>query len=113
MNNAWRLPSKEELNAMYVQLHDKGLGGFASDNYWSSSGYGNNLAWLQYFGSGYQYYYYKDCAKRVRLVQDMPEADSNNPLVITLDGKYFEVAEGDEPRRLTWYKAMEKWGGEE
>ena len=54
----WFLPSKDELNQMYVDLKAHGVGGFDGDptNYWSSSedaSIGAN-AWLQVFSSGYQ-----------------------------------------------------------
>ena len=50
----WYLPSKDELDMMYVNLHMQGLGGFANFDYWSSTegGYGN--AWTQYFTNGAQ-----------------------------------------------------------
>ena len=50
----WFLPSKDELNLMYVNLHKNGRGGFAGD-YWSSSESGGNApvyAYLQYFSTG-------------------------------------------------------------
>ena len=49
----WRLPTKEELNLMYNNK-DK-IGGFANDDYWSSTESNNNYAWLQYFDNGKQY----------------------------------------------------------
>jgi hypothetical protein len=51
----WRLPTKYELNEMYLQ--QLAVGGFASNDYWSSTenDYGN--AWLQFFYDGNQNYY--------------------------------------------------------
>lgn len=45
------------------------FGGFASDNYWSSSENDNNNAWNQNFGNGNQNNNNKDNNKRVRLVR--------------------------------------------
>jgi hypothetical protein len=49
----WHLPSKEELNALYVNLKQIGVGGFANNDYWSSTGYSGG-AWIQYFDNGGQ-----------------------------------------------------------
>ena len=51
----WFLPSKGELNLIYVNLRKAGLGDFANfSNYWSSSEISSNVnnVWGQYFGSG-------------------------------------------------------------
>ena len=51
----WRLPTKYELNEMYVNLHQLGLGGFAYfGTYWSSTEYGYLTAWAQLFYDGTQ-----------------------------------------------------------
>jgi len=52
--NDWFLPSRDELDLMYKNLKQKGLGGFSNNWYWSSS-QGNNIgAWCQYFSDGSQ-----------------------------------------------------------
>jgi len=48
----WWLPNKDELNAMYLNLHQQGLGGFANDYYWSSTEDDNYDAWGQSFHQG-------------------------------------------------------------
>ena len=50
----WYLPSKDELDMVYVNLYLQGLGGFASSVYWSSTEYGNANAWGQNFTVGNQ-----------------------------------------------------------
>ena len=53
--NDWFLPSKDELNLMYENLHEQDLGGFADRNYWSSSEFSADYAWGQDFSTGNQY----------------------------------------------------------
>ncbi|MDC0338506.1 DUF1566 domain-containing protein [Flavobacteriales bacterium] len=48
----WRLPTKHELNEMYVQ--EGSIGGFAFNDYWSSTEFDYDDAWLQFFFSGNQ-----------------------------------------------------------
>ena len=50
----WFLPSKEELNLMYMNLCKKGLENFQSSLYWSSSEYSSGSAWRQSFNNGGQ-----------------------------------------------------------
>ena len=45
----WSLPSIDELNAMYEQLHKKGVGGFADYYYWSSSERDEDNVWVKHF----------------------------------------------------------------
>ena len=52
--NDWFLPSKDELNLMYTNLHQAGRGGFKTVSYWSSSENGSNNAWNQHFNDGAQ-----------------------------------------------------------
>jgi len=51
----WYLPSKDELNKLY--LNKTIIGGFISSTYWSSSDYDINYAWAQYFANGIQSYF--------------------------------------------------------
>ena len=66
----WYLPSKDELNKLY--LNKTAVGGFASNTCWSSSevaGYESNFAWEQDFSNGYQFGNYKDYIANVRAVR--------------------------------------------
>ena len=61
----WRLPTKYELNQMYLNIgqgNTLGLGNigiFASNPYWSSTEFDANHAWQQDFDSGGQYSFFK------------------------------------------------------
>ena len=68
--NDWFLPSKDELNLMYKNLHKQGLGSFAVDwRYWSSSELSADDAWTQYFGNGSQFSDSRSNGFRVRPVR--------------------------------------------
>lgn len=69
--DGWFLPSKDELNLMYTNLYEKGLGpSFSNSNYyWSSSEYDGTQAWCQDFNTGKQYIYTRDYTYLVRLVR--------------------------------------------
>lgn len=63
----WYLPSKYELNLLYLQRTV--VGGFAGLDYWSSTEFDSNGAWFQFFGNGNQnsnYKYYPGCVRAVR-----------------------------------------------
>ena len=55
----WHLPSKEELNSVFVNLKQVGVGGFANYGYWSSTESNIYPAWWQYFDGGEQSDYHK------------------------------------------------------
>jgi hypothetical protein len=66
----WYLPSKDELNKLYINRG--AVGGFASAGYWSSSEFGSTDAWGQDFGAfipGDQSPYGKTGTARVRAVR--------------------------------------------
>ena len=49
--NDWYIPSLDELQLIYKNLHTKGLGNFKSGSYWSSSEFNASSAW----GFGFNY----------------------------------------------------------
>jgi len=50
----WFLPSKDELNLMYLNLKVELIGELSDNYYWSSSESTASNAWAQDFGNGYQ-----------------------------------------------------------
>lgn len=65
----WFLPSKDELNLMYVNLHQEGIGSFMNTGYSSSSEVDGNLVWYQDFVDGFQDTGTKNVGLRVRAVR--------------------------------------------
>jgi hypothetical protein len=66
----WLLPSKDELNQMYQNLHIRRKGGLSPYSfYWSSSESSGSDAWLQDFQEGSQYLYYKNFECSVRPIR--------------------------------------------
>ncbi len=63
----WYLPSRDELNKLY--LNKRAVGGFATYFYWSSSEDYAYYAWYQYFGVGSQYFDIKFNYFHVRAVR--------------------------------------------
>lgn len=65
----WRLPTKRELNLMYL-VYSNGNGANLNANYyWSSTEYDSYDAWFQSFYSGLQVIVSKDGADDVRAVR--------------------------------------------
>ena len=62
----WFLPSKDELNLMYTNLHLNGHGAFLADTYWSSSEFLELFAIGQDFSDGEQITPDKSSSKHVR-----------------------------------------------
>jgi hypothetical protein len=65
----WFLPSKEELNLMYLNLKLKGLGGFLEGAYWSSSESNELGSYLQFFNNGFQNYSGRSYSASVRPIR--------------------------------------------
>jgi hypothetical protein len=66
----WYLPSKDELNKLY--LNRAAVGGFASSLYWSSSEYDGDVsyaAWIHNFANSNQYASNKSYAGYVRAIR--------------------------------------------
>jgi hypothetical protein len=63
----WFLPSKGELNQMYVNR--SAIGGFSADSYWSSSEEDADLAWFQNFYYSFQDGHFKSLTLHVRPVR--------------------------------------------
>ncbi len=65
----WFLPSLGELQLMYDNLLQAGVGGFTSNYYWSSTENYGYYAWIQTFVTGDQSYSNKTTTNRVRPVR--------------------------------------------
>jgi len=78
----WYLPSKDELDKLY--LNRDAIGGFASaTSYWSSSENYADFAWYSYFGDGFQDYDGKDGTYRVRAIRAFPAGALSSAKAIT------------------------------
>jgi len=71
----WRLPSQDELNLIYQNLHTEGVGEFFGGWYWSASQNDDNTdnAWKQNFNNSNQSDLGKLNASRVRAVRVFEE----------------------------------------
>ncbi len=64
LGDGWRLPTKEELNEMYLNKDE--IGGFGETWLWSSSQSNSGGAWDQDFSVGFRGYGGKDIVNSVR-----------------------------------------------
>mgnify|MGYP007106305015 FL=1 len=58
--SGWRLPSVDELLAIYSQLFETGLVEFEETYYWAASTKDSDTAPVVYFGTGFETDFYKD-----------------------------------------------------
>jgi hypothetical protein len=108
----WFLPSQDELNQMYVNLHLFGVGGFVGQNYWTSSERNSITSHLQNFVNGTQSNDFKSSAGRVRacrIITDKIGAFSlrdegpSGGLIFNIDSEtYYEAAPSDQSASQVW-----------
>lgn len=65
----WYLPSNDELNLMYKNLHLQSLGGFANGSYWSSTEHDGDNAWFQNYSFGSMDIEMKSTSFRIRPIR--------------------------------------------
>jgi hypothetical protein len=85
----WFLPSKDELNDIYINLHLQGLGSFAYSWYWSSTEVGSFSSWEQHFNNGNQNSDGKDDGDYVRAVRVFStpiNTDTTNSVMVSTSG---------------------------
>jgi hypothetical protein len=67
LGSGWRLPTKDELNFLYI--NQKKIGGFGWFTYWSSMESDYDNAWAHRFGTGIQDRFNKNIDFNVRAVR--------------------------------------------
>lgn len=65
--NDWFLPSKDQLNTLYLQK--AAIGNLIDNSYWCSTEFDNLHAWYQYFGNGFQNYAFKNSFNYIRPIR--------------------------------------------
>ena len=65
----WVLPTKEQLNKLYLHKNDLESYPFTCDYYWSSTEIDASKVWVQGFGAGFQVQNFKTNGNRVRAVR--------------------------------------------
>ena len=110
----WFLPSKDELNAMYINLHLFGVGGFSGiSSYWSSSEFSATWGYYILFTTGWNTAAGKDVAQHVRACRSfiaaggayaLRDTGPAGGLIFYIDGgtTYYEAASSDIVAGSTW-----------
>lgn len=95
MSQGWRLPTIEELGAMYSCTNGKVIKGFTFNRYWASTSHANYSihAWIVDFKSGCQNFSNKNYSDYVRCVRDGQD-------------DVLELAPTSE-EKMTWQEAMD------
>ena len=68
LGDGWRMPTRVELLLMYEAKEE--IGGFANNDYWSSTEVAGTNAWTQDFHDGFQTFNGKSYTDSVRAVKD-------------------------------------------
>lgn len=124
LGGSWRLPTKEELHLLCANKEK--IGGFAHDNYWSSSDDGYDHAWLLYFDNHAATDYFKNArcnvravsfltgdAEAKRLADSVSEAkrlaNFTDSVTIGTSIRFgnLEVAQNDFSKLMTWNEAKQ------
>ena len=111
--NDWFLPSKDELNQMYINLHAEGIGDFnVNGRYWSSTESNIERGNWFYFSDGHAYWALKNEAYRVRACRsftgttgqyELRDVGPAGGLIFYIDGTtYYEAAPSDQSDGKLW-----------
>lgn len=108
----WFLPSRNELNEMYIALKVFGVGGFGSNSYWSSSEDIATKAFFQFFGDGTQGSILKSNSRYVRAARkftsgigaySLRDVGPAGGLIFYISGTtYYEAAPSDQSSGQVW-----------
>jgi hypothetical protein len=73
LGEGWRLPSLAELEIIFNEIHQQGIGNFQPDYYWSSNPAGfDETAWYYWFKfKGFSHYVAKSNVYNIRLVREI------------------------------------------
>lgn len=108
----WFLPSKDELNQMYINLYLEGVGGFNANLYWSSSENSSISVFYQNFTDGSQDVSNKSNSLYVRACRSftdtigaysLRDVGPGGGLIFYINGTtYYEAAPSDQSTSQAW-----------